>query len=401
MRDDEQRLRALRQEVAARVATDPASVQVVRSPYRVCPLGAHVDHQLGEVTGMALERAVLFAFVPRADAVVRVESHSFPGAVEFKLGDVPRRPAGDWGDYVRGAVFALRQHYRLRRGLFGIVDGYRNVGGLSSSAAVGVAYLLALERANDIEASPEETIEFDRIIENDYIGLNNGLLDQSTILLSRRGQLMYLDCQSGRTRLYECGASADISLVILHSGLEGQLPDTDYNRRVGECEEAARLLLAASGQAPRPDAKLRHVPAAVFERFQKRLPEPLRRRAEHFFSEQRRVREGVQLWQAGELAGFGHLISESGESSIRNYECGNAHLRTACRVLRETPGVLGARFSGAGFRGCSIGLMAGDPPAGLARDILSRYLAVHPEMGGRAEVTFCRTGDGAAILPPV
>ena len=395
---DEERVATLRDEVAAMAGAAPSDVQVVRSPYRICPLGAHVDHQAGEVTGMALEEALLFGFVPRMDSVVQVGSRNFDGTVEFALAQVPPRPLGGWGDYLRGAAQALRRGHELRRGLFGIVDGVQNVAGLSSSAAVGVAYLLALERANDIAASAHDNIELDRIIENEYIGLNNGPLDQSTILLSRRGRLMYLDCESGRSSLHRCGAREELRVVILHSGISQQLSGTDYNRRVSECEEATRLLLRAAGSPAGRAVRLRDVSQAVFEAFKDSLPTALRRRAEHFFGEQRRVREGVLLWQAGDLAAFGRLVSESGQSSIDNYECGNRYLRTAYHVLRDTPGVLGARFSGAGFRGCCIGIMAEPLSASTRESILSRYLEQHPDMRGCAEVRFCRTADGAGFL---
>ena len=395
---EEDRIARLRVDVARTFAVSPPEVRVVRSPYRVCFLGAHVDHQLGEVTGMALDRSLLLGFSPRADSQVHLESRNFPGGVKFSVDDVPPRPIGDWGDYARGAAYALRAGRGIRNGLCGIVDGYENAGGLSSSAAVGVAYLLALERANGLDVPAEQNIELDRVIENDYIGLNNGLLDQSTILLSRRGRLMCLDCESGRTELHECGAPGELWIVSLFSGLSVQLSDTDYNRRVAECEEAARLLLHAAGQAPREAPKLRHVPREAFDRFKGTLAQPLRRRAEHFFSEQRRVREGVRLWREGDLEGVGRLVSQSGQSSVENYECGNRYLRSAFAVLRETPGVLGARFSGAGFRGCSIGIMAHPPAPGLADEILARYLAAHPDMEGRADVTFCRSADGAGMI---
>jgi len=398
LRPDSERIALLVAETALAAGVPPEGVQIVRSPYRICPLGAHVDHQLGEVTGMALDRALYLAFVPREEAAVSVRSRNFAGPVKFRFSDMPARPQGDWGDYLRGAVHALRRRGELRRGLTAIVDGGENVGGLSSSAAVGVAYLLALERANAIEVSPRENIELDRIIENEYIGLNNGLLDQSTILLSRRGRLMHLDCLTGKTELHECGARAELWIAVLYSGLQRQLSDTDYNRRVAECEEAARRLLEAEGMAPGPRPKLRSVPAEAFEKHQEALPETLRRRARHFFSEQRRVREGVVLWRAGDLAGFGRLVTESGQSSVENYECGNRYLRTAWAVLRDTPGMLGARFSGAGFRGCSIGLMAGPPDEGVGTDILRRYLEAHPDMDGKAEVTFCRPADGAGFV---
>jgi len=388
----------LRTEVARLAAVPESRVRVVRSPYRICPLGAHVDHQLGEVTGMALDRALLLGFAPRSDGRVLIRSHNFAGPVEFPLDEIPQRPSGDWGDYARGAAFALRRHYTLRRGLTGVIDGYDNVGGLSSSAAVGIAYLLALEDVNELSVSARRNVELDRIIENDFIGLNNGILDQSTILLSRRDQLTYVDCQSGEIAQCRCGSEQKLTVVVLFSGLRRQLSDTDYNRRVAECERAAALLLKAAGEAVPPVPRLRHVDADVFYQHKGALPEPLRRRAQHFFGEQQRVRRGVELWRAGDLEGFGRLVSESGLSSIQNYECGNRYLRAAYEVLRETPGVLGARFSGAGFRGCCIGLAAQEVSDDAAESILGRYVQRHPDMGGKAEVYSCRPSDGAEIL---
>ena len=118
----------------------------------------------------------------------------------------------------------------------------------------------------------------------------------------------------------------------------------------------------------------------------------------HFFAEQDRVRRGVELWKQGDLEAFGQLVNESGRSSIENYECGNAYLRTAYEVLRDCPGVYGARFSGAGFRGCCIGLARPECEEEIARAALSAYLEAHPDMEGKAEVYFCRPADGAGLL---
>lgn len=392
------RVRKLRADVAGIAHCARDQVQVVCSPYRVCPLGAHVDHQFGEVTGMALDRALLLGFVPRNDRRVVLQSRNFAGTLEFSMDALPPEPLGDWADYGRGAVFALLSRTDLGRGMTAIVDGHDDVGGLSSSAAVGVAYLLALEEVNGLTLSPDENIELDRVIENDYIGLNNGILDQATILLSRRDRLMRLDCHTGQRRLYSLGADAAFSIVVLFSGLRAQLCETDYNLRVSECEQASARLLEAAGIEMPPSPRFRHVPGDVFEEHSDGLPENLRRRAEHYFSEQERVRRGVELWQKGDMAGFGKLMSESGESSIRNYECGNRYLRTAYHVLRQTPGVLGARFSGAGFRGCCIALAEPDAEKEIAGQALSRYVEQHSDMANDAEVYFCRSADGAHII---
>ncbi len=394
---DLSRAGSLRRDLARLADVRPDAVRIVRSPYRVCPLGAHVDHQLGCVTGMALDRALLLGFVPRSDGVVRLRSRQFPGTVEFRLDAVPTRPAGDWADYARGAAAALRGRGGLERGMTALVDGHANVGGLSSSAAVGVAYLLALEAVNGLDAGPRENIDLDRRVENDYIGLSNGILDQSTILLSRRRALMHLDCRDGDWDLVPLGGD-DFVVAVLFSGLRVPLAQTDYNRRVDECRRAAELLLRADGLPVPQPPNLRAVPEDVFARRGASLPPELRRRAAHFFGEQQRVRQGLELWRDGDLAGFGRLVSESGRSSVENYECGNAYLRTAFDALRACPGVYGARFSGAGFRGCCIALAEPGAEQGIADRALGAYLRVHPDMEGEAEVYFCRSADGAGLL---
>ncbi len=396
--EDRGRVRTLRADVSQWAGVPPGSVTIVRSPYRACPLGAHVDHQLGEVTGMALDRALLLAFAPRTEGSVLVRSRQFPGVAEFDLGSVPPSPVGDWADYARGAACVLTRTAPLTRGLAAVVDGYDDVAGLSSSAAAGVAYLLALEAANGLSLSADENIELDRALENDYIGLNNGILDQSSILLGRRGQLMHLDCRTGRSRLLPFGGEEEFTFAVLFSGLRAPLHGSEYNRRVSECREAARLLLTEAGLPSPEEPVLRDVPVDAYEGCADRLPEPLRRRAAHFFGEQQRVRRGVELWQRGDLEGLGRLMDESGRSSVENYECGNAHLRAACRALRECPGVYGARFSGAGFRGCSVALTRKDCEPAVADRALASYLASHPEMEGRASLYFCETSDGAAVL---
>ena len=191
---NDERLRAVQDELVRRFQVSPAQVRTVFSPYRICPLGAHVDHQLGQVTAMALDEGVFLAFAPLPTAEARAASLDFPGEVRVPFQNVPTLKLGDWGDYLRGAVFALQPHYPLKTGLAAVVQGSRSEGGLSSSAAVGVAYLLALEDVNDLRVSPRENILFDQCIENSYLGLRNGILDQSAILLSRRRHLTWIDC---------------------------------------------------------------------------------------------------------------------------------------------------------------------------------------------------------------
>ncbi|MFO0810744.1 MAG: galactokinase family protein [Gemmataceae bacterium] len=123
---------------AHRFGVPADTLRLVVAPYRVCPLGAHIDHQLGPVTALAIDRGVVFAYAPTADGRVRLGSLDFPGTVEFALNDVPAKRDGDWGNFARGAVLALQRHHRLIQGVVGVTAGSISGGGLSSSAAVGV-----------------------------------------------------------------------------------------------------------------------------------------------------------------------------------------------------------------------------------------------------------------------
>ena len=149
------------------------------SPYRVCPLGAHVDHQHGLVTGFAIDKGVDLWFDVREDSKVILDSETFAGHVEFDIAMPSLVKQGDWGDYARGAKFALQKRFKLKTGIQGVLRGSIPVGGLSSSAAVLIAYVMAFAKANNITLEPFEVMKIASEAEREYIGLNNGLLNIS------------------------------------------------------------------------------------------------------------------------------------------------------------------------------------------------------------------------------
>ncbi len=378
---------------------DPAAIRVVRVPLRISPLGAHIDHQLGRVTGMAVDRSILFAFAPTADGAVHVESLDFAVSTNFSLSMVPAYHKGDWGNYLRGAVVALQREHGLLHGLVGVLGGDMPIGGLSSSAAVTIAYLLALQSVNGLTISADENIRLVTRTEHEYIGLNNGILDQTSILFSRRNHLTVIDCQS--VQIERVPARIDpntYAILAVYSGVAQGLVGTGYNNRVAECQAAARQLLAFNGHADAPDPRLRHVDPALFAAYQLRLDDVLRKRATHYFTEMARVAEGEQAWRNGDLPRFGELVTLSGESSIKNYESGCPQLITLYEILRNTPGVYGVRFSGAGFRGSCLALV--DPAASeaIADAVHCRYPQAHPDIAEKYSVHLCQPADGAQIL---
>jgi len=377
---------------------DPAEIQVVKAPFRICPLGAHIDHQLGLVTGMTLDRSILLAFAPTTNGTIQLHSMNFELDVLFNLNEVPPYQKGDWGNYIRGAALALQRNYQLPRGLTGVISGDLPIGGLSSSAAVTIAYLLALEALNRLEVPARENLSLVRFTENEYIGLNNGILDQTVILFSEQNHLTLIDCESIEIeRVPTILPENEFEILAVYSGVSHALVGTDYNNRVAECQEAARLLLTHAGQTPTNDSRLRQVKPEVFEAEGHRLQPILQRRARHYFGEMQRVTDGVEAWRQGDLHRFGQLMNESGESSIKFYECGSPQLITLFEILRETAGVYGTRFSGAGFRGNCIALV--DPAAreSIAEAIHAGYPQAHPTEAEKYTIHFCEP-DGRANL---
>jgi len=379
------------------------SGKIVKSPLRICPLGAHVDHQQGLVTGMALEDGILMMYAPNEEGYIRVQSLDFPDEEYLSLERPPEMIPGFWGNYIRGAALSLGRNFKLKRGINAVIRGRLPIGGLSSSAAVTTAYLLALAEVNGIELNRTELIGYNHWVEKSFIGLNNGILDQSANILSRKDQLMFMDCRTGEYSLKPRNpAMPDFEVVVVYSGINKILISTDYNQRVDECKVAA-LILQESGTgktSPFGTVVLRDIPRDHFETHRGALPGRFRRRAEHFFSENERVSKGLALWDEGDLDGFGRLVFESGESSIHLYECGAPELISIYEILRDSPGVYGARFSGAGYRGCCIGLVDPSYRDEIRRRVDAVYPARHPEFASAYQVHFCRTGDGARILDP-
>ena len=371
------------------------------APYRVCPLGAHVDHQHGLVTGFAIDKGVDLWFTPNEDGKVHLESRTFDGMVDFDVTQGTLVREMHWGDYARGAKYALKKRFNLKYGINGVVQGSLPVGGLSSSAAVLIAYVMAFAKANDIELTPFEVVKIASEAEREYIGLNNGLLDQACIALGKKDGLLFLDCDSDNYRIIKRNPEMpEFEIGIFFSGLTRSLVNSDYNLRVYECKTAAWNMLAYADQPLKAFDKtfLRDIPKESYEKCKDKMPARFARRAEHFYSEYRRVRQGVTAWETGNLELFGKLSFDSCESSIHNYECGSPELIAIYEIMRSLKGVYGGRFSGAGFKGACIALVDPKEKENVERELTRQYLEKFPEYEKTFKVYWVKPDDGARFV---
>lgn len=370
------------------------------TPYRICPIGAHSDHQLGKITGLAVDQGIHFAYRPKRSGIVEVRSLNFPTRAQWYINSVPDKPEHDWADYLRGATWALGKRYQLTTGVCGVFEGSLPIGGLSSSAAVIITYLSALANVNGIKLTESEMIMTALNAENNYVGVSCGKLDQSCEVYSKKNHLLYMDLKDDSFELIPQSENMKpYKIAIFFSGIERTLAGSAFNMRVDECRSAAYALKAYAGMeyGKYNETNLRDVPVEVYHQYKDRLPENWRKRAEHWYTEFDRVQRGAEAWRRGDIEAFGKLSFESGHSSIYNWETGSPELKKLYEIMTVTDGIYGGRFSGAGFKGCCMALIDPDFEESIVETVSREYLKAFPQLEGKYSAHICVSADGVKL----
>ena len=373
------------------------------SPYRICPLGAHVDHQHGLVSGFAFDSGIEFLFSETSTGKVEMASLSFEGLMTFNVQRPIDEKQNNWGDYLRGAVWALQGDFQLKKGIRGIVQGSMPIGGLSSSAALLCGFVMAMSKVNNLNLDRMQIIKYASKAEREYVGLNNGILDQACVVLCESDKLLFLDTKTSEYQLLPFGDGKKplpFKLGIFFSGVTRKLTGTDYNLRVSECKTAAWIMQAYEDIPLKElqDTRLRDIDEEVFLKYQDKMPARFAKRARHFYTECDRVEDGVKAWKEGDIKKFGQYVFESCESSMNNYECGSPELIALYKILRQTDGVFGGRFSGAGFKGACIALVDPAKEDAIREKVTTEYLREFPQYKDSFELFFCNPCNGVDFL---
>lgn len=366
-------------------------------PYRICPIGAHVDHQKGRITGLAIDKGIHIAYSKKTNGVVELSSLQFCKRAQFHINSVPRQKQEDWADYLRGATLALARRRPLQTGLSGVIEGSLPIGGLSSSAAVTIVFLQALCKVNDLKLSSEELIQTALEAENEYVGVSCGKLDQSCEVYCQKDHLLYLDTMDGSFELIPTNPNMKpYRIAIFFSGIERTLAGSKFNMRVDECRSAAYALKAYEGleYGKFQETFLRDVEKDVYLRHRDKLPLNWMKRAEHFYTEYNRVIQGAEAWRRGDLETYGRLSRESGWSSIYNWETGSEELKTLYEIMCDTDGIYGGRFSGAGFKGCCMALIDPSYEESIKEKVQDSYLKAFPQLKGKFSIHICQSANG-------
>lgn len=362
---------------------------IVRSPGRVNLIGEHTDYNDGWALPMALDLGTDVAADRRGDRTLRVAAPSLGAADETSLDDLRPRQGPEWTRYVRGTAALLRETGCQVPGADLLIDGDLAIGaGLSSSASLELAVAVAFAALAGQGMDGAALARLGRRVENEIVGVRSGIMDQLAIALGVAGHALRIDCRSLETE--PVPIPSGVRILVLDSAVPRTLAGSVYNQRRSECDYALKALQAAD-----PDLQaLRDVTPGLLGRQAWRLTDVQLRRARHVVTENQRVLEAATALQHGDTRHFGQLMTRSHVSLRDDYEVSGAELDTLVRISTSTPGVLGARLTGAGFGGCVIALAATDRADSALRTIVERYRQVTRLPGtGFA----CAASDGTHI----
>ncbi len=327
--------------------------RVFFSPGRINLIGEHTDYNGGHVLPCALTLGTYAAARPNGSGEIRMFSENLPsgGVVSYDINDIKKR--GVWADYAAGVIteFAKAGH-RLPCGLDIYYYGDLPAGaGLSSSASIEVLTGVVLRSLFGFDTDNAQTALCAQRAENDFVGMNCGIMDQYAIAMGKSGNALFLDTNTLRYE-YVPARLDGISVVAMDTGVKRGLAGSEYNRRRSECEAAAEKLERVCGKPA-----LCMLAYAELVKHSQLLSETELKRARHAVTEDLRTKKAYALLHAGDAVGFGRLMNASHISLKEDFEVTGEALDAMVFSAWRQYGVIGARMTGAGFGGCAIALV--------------------------------------------
>ncbi len=363
-----------------------------RAPGRVNIIGEHTDYNHGFVLPMALERETVILARPRKDRRIRAFAANLGRSTEADLDDIRRNPDEPWIDYVLGVAYELQRLGHPTVGADILIRGDVPVAsGLSSSASLEMAALTLFEALGDYTVDGAEAPRLGQRVENEFLGLKTGIMDQFVSRMGRAHHALFLDCRSLEYRLVPV-TFREAVFVVADTAVSRGLAASKYNERVAECAEAVRILKETLGKNA---THLRDFTPEEVESGRDRMPDAVFRRARHVVTENERTQAAAAALEAGDAAALGRLMDESDRSLREDYEVTCRELDEMTAISRSLNGCYGARMTGAGFGGCTVHLVRADGASAFAEALLEAYAS---RTGRHGSVIVSAPADGAGRL---
>ncbi len=372
---------------AAAYSAKPAAYS--RAPGRLEILGNHTDYNEGFVLSCATGQATEMAIAAIPGRICKLQNPPLKGEFTIDLDDMETPRPKDWTNYIKGVLVELR-----RRGIsypaFEVLfkSSVPLSAGMSSSAALEMAFCMALKQLAGIDLPLPEWARVGQSVENVYLGLKSGLLDQFSSLYGKKDSFILCDFRSVEV-LKTVTMPSGWKIVVANTMVKHNLVESDYNQRRESCERATKVI-----QGKFPQVKtLRDVSSAMLEECKTILDHTDYLRAKHVVGEDERVMKGVELLEAGKVEEFGALWFQSHESSRDCFENSCPELDVLVELAHTIPGCVGARLSGGGFGGISIHLVRESEAQNYCERLAAAYKL---KTGKTIETVICSIGDGAS-----
>ena len=383
------RARVLAERFRAVYGMDPR--RIFRAPGRVNLIGEHTDYNDGFVMPAAIDFYTCSAIAERSDRTLSVHSEQFQETVEFDLDQRPGSPRKHWSDYIRGVAAILHEEGYPLKGASLLIDGQVPIGsGLSSSAAIEVASVLALTSIAGAAIPLREVARLCQRAENTYTGTRCGIMDQFVSCFGRQNHALMLDCRSLEATYLKLPPS--VLLVICNTMVRHELAAGEYNERRASCERAVKVIRQF---LPNTRA-LRDLTIEDLEKYRSVLSDVDFHRCRHVITENLRVNEAKEALQSADLIRFGQLMYLSHDSLDRDYEVSCRELNLMVDLARKVEGVYGARMTGGGFGGCTINLVESKVVPEFQTSVACEYRKF---MGLYPEIFVSHPAGGASALP--
>ena len=364
------------------------------APGRINLIGEHTDYNGGYVFPASITIGTYGVARKRADKQIRLYSENFPekGIITFSLDDLEYRKEDDWTNYPKGVIRYLKAAgHAIDSGIeIAFYGNIPNGAGLSSSASIELLTGVILDDLFGLAIERLELILTGKKVENEFIGVNSGIMDQFAIGMGKKDHALLLDTN---TLAYDLVPAefGDYVVAIMNTNKRRELADSKYNERRGECEEALKRL-----QTKLKIQSLGELDEATFFAHTSLIEDPtLIKRAKHAVTENQRTLKAKAALEAGDLESFGHLLDASHASLRDDYEVTGIELDTLVAAAQEQPAVLGARMTGAGFGGCAIALVRKSEWEAFATAVKESY---REKIGYETDIYQASIDDGARKL---
>jgi galactokinase len=365
--------------------------QAFFAPGRINLIGEHTDYNGGHVFPCAITYGTYAAAKKRDDSLVRLYSVNFPEKeiIEFDLTQLEYDKQHHWANYPKGMIRYIKEAgHDIPQGFECVIEGnIPNGAGLSSSASIELLTGVMLDGLFNLGIDRLDMIKIGKRVENEFIGVNSGIMDQFAIGMGKKDAGILLDCQTLNFQYAPIKLEGH-KILIMNTNKRRELADSKYNERRGECEQAlSQLQQKLSIQA------LGQLTEAEFDENQNLITnETVRKRAKHAVYENVRTLKALEELKAGNLEAFGKLMNQSHISLRDDYEVTGVELDSLVEAAWNQPGVIGARMTGAGFGGCAIAIVENEQVESFIANVGTAY---QDKIGYPADFYVASIGDGA------